>query len=486
MTARLWCYTLALGIVLGVVVPGTAAAQAAPPNLAELLPDLILREISLPRPAVAGVSHVAHFSPIDAEDLDNPAVDVVRSFNTLMLMQLSSFPLGSPAGGFTYKFDETLGTFRRTTPSFGPVFAERAVTMGRNRFNAGFSYQHTTYQSFEGQSLNDGAIKFYLRHEECCSSGTGGGTGGGGGGSGGGGGPIVTPNDTRFDPPFEGDLIEAALSMKTSTDTAVFSLNYGLTDRWDVGVLLPLVHVKLEADVQATIIRLSTANDPLTHTFEAGNPAATQKTFHEGGSATGLGDVVLRSQYRFLDFAGGGVAGGIDVRMPTGDQNNLLGAGGQTKMFAIVSGGNGRFMQHANFGYTATWGSVPNAGPLATLGGDLPLPDELNYAAGLEFVAESRLTIVGDILGRTLRDAGRLDIVSKPFQYVTRNGGPVQTISFDEFAPRSGNLNLTLGTIGAKFNPTGNLLISASVLFPISSDGLKSRVTPVIGVDYAF
>ena len=42
------------------------------------------------------------------------------------------------------------------TPSFGPVFAERAVTMGRGRFNAGFSYQHTTYRSFEGQDIGDG------------------------------------------------------------------------------------------------------------------------------------------------------------------------------------------------------------------------------------------------------------------------------------------------------------------------------------------
>ena len=35
-------------------------------------------------------------------------------------------------------------------------------------------------------------------------------------------------------------------------------------------------------------------------------------------------------------------------------------------------------------------------------------PDEINYAAGLEFVVESRLTIVGDVLGRSLRDAGRI------------------------------------------------------------------------------
>jgi len=486
MIARRSWYPATLLLACVLAAPASAAAQEAPPNLAELLPDLILREITLPRPVTSGLSHVAHFSPIDADELDNPAVAIVRSFNTLMLMQLSTFPLGSPAGGFTYTFDETLGTFRRTTPSFGPVFAERAVTMGKNRFNAGFSYQHTTYRSFEGQDIGDGAIKFYLRHEECCSAGSGGGTGGGGGGTGGGGGPVVTPNDTRFDPPFEGDLIEAALSMRTSTDTAVFSLNYGLTDRWDVGVLVPLVHVELDADVEASILRLSTANDPLTHTFEAGNPNATQKTFSLGGSATGLGDVVVRSQYRVLDFAGGGIAGGVDVRLPTGDQNDLLGAGGQTKMFAIVSGGRGRFMQHANFGYTATWGTVPNVGLLATLGAPTDLPDEINYAAGLEFVVESRLTIVGDILGRSLRDAGRLDVVSKNFEYVTRNAGPVQTATFDEFDPRTGNLNLTLGTVGAKFNPKGNLLISASVLFPLTSSGLKSGVTPVIGIDYAF
>ena len=153
MTARRWFHIATLLLASAFAVPTPAASQDAPRNLAELLPDLILREITLPRPVTAGLSHVAHFSPIDADELDNPAVAVVRSFNTLMLMQLSTFPLGSPAGGFTYTFDETLGTFRRTTPSFGPVFAERAVTMGRNRFNAGFSYQHTAYRSFEGQDI---------------------------------------------------------------------------------------------------------------------------------------------------------------------------------------------------------------------------------------------------------------------------------------------------------------------------------------------
>ena len=72
----------------------------------------MLREIvvqSQPTPAgVPGVpegfSHEAHFSPIEGNELDNPAVGVVRNFNKLMMVQLSTFPLGSPAGGFTYTF----------------------------------------------------------------------------------------------------------------------------------------------------------------------------------------------------------------------------------------------------------------------------------------------------------------------------------------------------------------------------------------------
>ena len=474
---------VSLPVALALAAPVDVNAQAAPVHLAELLPNLILREVTLPRDTVQGLSHEAHFSPIEDNELDNPAVGIVRSFNTLMMTQLSTYPVGSPAGGFTYAFDESLGTFRRASSSFGPSFAERAVTMGRRKFNVGFTYQHTRYNTFEGRDLGDGSIKFYLRHEECCTSGSGGG-GGTGGGRGGGGGPVEQPNGTRLDPPFEGDLLEAALFLKATTDTAAFSVNYGLTNRLDVGVVVPLVHVDLAADVRATIVRLATISDPLTHTFEAGNPSATQKTLHQSGAATGVGDAVLRTKYRVFDFAGGGLAGGVDIRLPTGDRNNLLGAGGQARMLLIQSGGTNRLMQHANVGYTSAWGAVPNVGLLSLLGGEEPVPDEVTYAAGVEFVAESRLTVVGDILGRTLRGVGRLGLASKPFVYQGRTA--VETAYFDEFEPRAGNLNLTLGTVGIKFNPVSDLLVSVSVLFPVSKSGLRSRLTPVVGLDFAF
>ncbi len=478
--SRVW-----LLVLVALAIGPDAQAQADHPlRLAELLPDVILRGITLPRPTNAELSHQAHFSPIEANELNNPAVGIVQGFNKLMMTQLSTFPLGSSAGGFTYAFDDVLGTFTRASSSFGPSFAERSMTIGRHRMSAGVTYQHTAYRSFEGQDLRNGATKFYLRHQECCSTGSGG--GGGGGGSGGGSGPVERPNGTRLNPPFEGDLIEASLLLNATTDTVAFFGTYGVTSRWDVGLVVPLVRVDLDASVNATILRLATETTPHNHTFEAGNPLAIEKTFRQGGSATGLGDVLVRSKYQLVQFAGGGLAGAVDVRLPTGDQENLLGAGTQVKMFAIASGAVGRFAPHVNLGYTTAGGTIEALGLLADVGADDSFSDELNYAVGTEFMAHPRLTIIGDVVGRSLRDAGRLELRRKSFDYLREGSTVVQTAQFDEFEPTAGHLHLTLGTVGLKFNPVGDVLVSGSVLFPLSDAVLRSRLTTVIGLDYAF
>ena len=55
-----------------------------------------------------------------------------------------------------------------------------------------------------------------------------------------------------------------------------------------------------------------------------------------------------------------------------------------------------------------------------------------------------------------------------------------------EFAGQPGSLNLLLGTVGAKFNVAGNLLISANALISLTEAGIRDSVTPAIGFDYAF
>jgi hypothetical protein len=415
--------------------------------------------------------------------LNNPAVAIVQGFNSQVATQFATFPLGSSTGGFTYVLDESLGTFRRGSSSFGPLFGERALTIGRHKLSAGVTYQRTPYTSFEGQDLDDGSIKFYLRHEDCCT--------------------VVllpvapgfdltlAPNGTRLNPPLEGDLIEASLSLDATTNTTAIFANYGLTNRWDVGLAVPIVNVQLDAKVEARILRLVTATAPTVHTFDRANPSATQ-ILHRADSATGLGDIALRSKYRFLAATGGGLAAAADLRLPTGDEQELLGTGGiQAKFLLVASYERGRFGEHVNIGYTVAEGDAPGtfAGLTAA-----QLPDEINYSGGVEFVPSPRLTVNGDIIGRTLRGAGRLDLVTKDFQYVdpgtpgTCNIFPFACASFsaDEFSPRAGNLTLLLGTAGVRFNPTANWLISASVLFPLTDAGLRSRLTSVIGVDYAF
>src|SRR5262249_35668704 len=155
---------------------------------------------------------------------------------------------------------------------------------------AGFNYERASYNSFEGQDLNNGSIKFYLRHQDCCNVVLVPG------------GFILTndPNGTRLNPPFEGDLIEASLSMKATTHTVAAFANYGLTDRWGLGLAVPFVNVNLDAAVTPRFLRLVTdppANAPLTpeqraaalnvHTFELNNPNAT-RVVQRSGSAHGI------------------------------------------------------------------------------------------------------------------------------------------------------------------------------------------------------
>ena len=214
---------------------------------------------------------------------------------------------------------------------------------------------------------------------------------------------------------------------------------------------------------------------PQIHTFEAGNPNATTRTFSQSDSASGIGDIELRTKVRLFDFPAGGLATAADLRLPTGNEDDLLGGSTQVKVFLIESAGSGRFTQHVNLGYTFSSNSAGTASA-NQLVAPATFPDELSYAAGVELVLEPRITIIGDIVGRNLRGVERFEMTSKTFQFQPPGNPapPVASMQFDEFEARSGNLNLIYGTAGVKVNPKGNWLISASVLYPLTDAGLKA------------
>jgi hypothetical protein len=432
------CLLVCGAVVSLCLLPFPAAAQGTP--ISEILVRLIQADIRLatPPPGTPFASHDAHFIPGEQEQL------VPYLFNQAILSQLTTFPLGSSSGGFSYRFDPSMGTLTRSTNSFGPAFAERALTIGRQKINFGINYQHSTYDTFEGKNLDDDSIKFYLTHQH--STGI-------------------------F---FEGDLIQAALRLNLTTSTVALFGNYGVTDKFDVGVAVPMVSVDMTANIDATILRLATGPTSLIHVF---TNQTDKQTFPDSGSAKGIGDVVLRAKYRFLDARPHGLAAGLDVRLPTGDETNLLGTGAaQATVTLIGSSTYDKIAPHFNVGYTFTGKSKSPFFNLA---------DEFHYTVGTEFAASPKLTVNADLLGRSLRNLGRLEEAPRTLQYMSAAGVRGST-TVNEFAFQPGSLNLLVGSAGVKYNLGGNLLISANVLFPLTQAGIRDKVTPVIGFDYAF
>ena len=181
-------------------------------------------------------------------------------------------------------------------------------------------------------------------------------------------------------------------------------------------------------------------------------------------------------KYNLLKQNAGGLAAALDLRLPSGDDQNLLGSGApQAKIFLIASAAFDKVSPHVNVGYAASG-----------KGSAFPVTDQINYTGGVEVTVTPRVTIVGDLVGRTFRDAVRLQ--DAPRQHTFRQGptAPLETTTLPELAAPIGNLNSALGAFGVKFNPWQNLLISAHALVGLNKAGLRDRLTPVIGFDYAF
>jgi hypothetical protein len=428
--------------LIGTALAAPGYAQSSDGKLADLLPDLLRRTVTLAPPSVAGFpTHEAHFLPTSTDNI----YLVPNQFNGALLASLTTFPLGSSSGGFVFEGDPALGDFKPASRSYGPMFAERALTIGRGNFNFGFTFQAARYDSFEGKDLESDGPKFYLQHIDAANLGS------------------------FPDPAYEGDLIETQVSLNIKTDTTALLFNYGLTNRWDVGAAVPIVHVSMDAGVFARVDRVATGTTPI-HVFAGSNPDSSSQT--TSGNATGIGDIVLRTKYRLMKSTGGGLAAGLDLRVPSGNEEDLLGLGTtQAKFLLIGSTEKGHFGPHFNVSYAVAGESSLQ---------DVDIPNEFGYTFGVDAVA-GKATLAFDIIGRTLIDAGRFGDTTRTFALF---GG--STVNRTEFGRRDGNLNQVLGAAGIKFPVAQKLLITANALFSINDAGLKAKFIPVVGFEYVF
>ena len=215
---------------LALSVPPRAQQAQTPGKLATLFEDVfgptglvVNSEAVLPD----GTTHSAHFNSAFQSNF--------TQFNVALVSQLTALPLPSPASGFTYAFDSATGTFRRTTRSFGPILSDRAETIGRGHLSVGFNYQYFSFDSLDGVDLSTvpGA----------CSRTTTSSSGGG-----------------RLDVVTTANSVEASLAQWTG------AITYGITDRIDVSLAVPIVRTTLSVVSNAQIQRIGTS-DPAVHFF---------------------------------------------------------------------------------------------------------------------------------------------------------------------------------------------------------------------------
>lgn len=343
---------------------------------------------------------------------DRAASEAARdTISRALVVNLTSAPLATSSSGFLYRLNPQLGTVERATESFGAFFVERALTPGKGRASFGISGSSSSFDQLDGQNLRDGTF-------------------------------VTVANRFRDEArPFDTESLTLKIQSRTIT---VFG-SVGLTDRLEVGAALPFARVSLEGQ-RINVYRGTTL-------LQA---SAT-------GTASGVADVALRAKYTLLARQNGGIAAATEVRLPTGDEANLLGTGSTSYRFiGIASLEQGSFALHGN-------ASVLRGG----------ISPEWSAAGAASVAVHPRVTLSGEVLSRHVSALHDIALSSAPHPSI---------VGVDTLRLTAGSLATTLASAvaGMKWNMTGTLVLGGHVAIPLVKRGLTAPVTPTVGLEYAF
>jgi hypothetical protein len=343
---------------------------------------------------------------------DRVAAEVTReTIARALLVNLTSVPIATSSSGFLYRLNPELGTVQRASESFGAFFTERALTPGRGRASFGISATTSEFGRLNGQDLRDGSL--------------------------------ITIANTFRDEPAPFDTESLTLNLRTSTMTVLASV--GVTDRLEVGGAVPFVRLTLVGE-RLNVYR----GTPLIQASGS-------------GTASGIADVALRAKYTLVSGARGGVAAAAELRLPTGDEANLLGAGSTSwRLTGVGSVDQGRLGLHGNAGIVR--GGISN---------------EFTFAGALSVAVQPRVTISAELYGRYVSELR--DITLSAESHPTIIG--VDTLRLS--AGPSGT-TLLIALTGFKWNIGGTLVLGGHIAWPLAERGLTATITPTLALEYAF
>jgi hypothetical protein len=456
-------------LVPNTIVTGQCQGRSGEPGC--VLPNLF-GDKGLTVFASPNFPHYAHF-------IGSAQTTLNQTLSSAIATELTALPIISPSSGFTYRYDSEAGAFVRTTTSFGPIYSERAETIGRGRVSFGVSYQRFRFSNIDGIDLHK--VPAVFSHI-----------------------PDTGPNDSPET--YEADVIKTTNNINLNMDSTVAYATVGITDRIDVSASIPLVSVRMGVNSDATIVRVSgptvtipgVGTVPNPHQFNA-DPNSLTNSFYSHGDASGIGDVSFRVKGNVWRGSHAGLSLGLDVRTPTGNPWEFLGSGAVgIKPFVALSAQRKHFSPHLNLGYQWNGNSIlagnltgtsvfeNSAGTEVIQNGPAAkgrLPSQLSYALGADFGATKGLTLSFDYLGQTLIDAPRV------FRDNARTAdipGGTGTLILPTISGGKDTTALSSGAVGFKYNLFGNLLLTGNILFRLDNKGLRENVVPLVALSYAF
>jgi hypothetical protein len=343
---------------------------------------------------------------------DRAAAEAARDTITrALLVNLATSPIATSSSGFVYRLDPEIGTVSRVSDSFGTFFVERAMTSGRGRASFGVSASTAGYDQLDGLNLRDGTLLTTAARLADESA----------------------PFDTE------------ALTLKIRTSTLTFFGAVGVTDRLEISGAVPLVQMNLDG---------SRLNVYRGDSFVQATGSA---------SASGLADIAVRAKFRLVASRTGGLAAAAEVRLPSGDEQLLLGAGSPAlRLMGIASAESGAVGAHANF-------SIVRGG----------VSDEIAGSGAITIAASPTVTVAGELLFRRLSDVRQIVAVSA--DHPERVGVLTQRL-----APGLSVPILSSAVTGVKWNVGGTFVLTGEVLWRIGKAGLTAPFTPTLSFDYLF
>ena len=347
-----------------------------------------------------------------------------------------NLPIVASSAGFTYRYNAQLEVFERTSDTLGPLFLERPDTLGQNKFNVSVTYQYVELNQLDGVSTSNLQASDPIIVRVAAAGGT---TVG------------FTANALKYD-------------FNLVNHIAGLSFTYGLLDDLDVNILVPFIATSF--DVTATTQQLFISDPSLTFTPAPGPVMSSELT----GTKYGVGDILLRGKYQMPRAGNYRSAFGLQLRLPSGDQDNFQGTGSfEASPFYYLS--------------TVLWGWVE---PHANVGLDLRADDvarsQVRYGVGVDGDVTQRIGLALAFLGRS-QFSGSAASTDTEFLHLTSAGPAPRPLLNVDFG-RKDFFDLSFGARAVVWR---QVMLFVNGIYALNDAGLRNdSVIPMIGVEGTF